>query len=142
MSTFSPVFSSSSVWNFSIGCDWFSVSQRAFKLRLVRAKGRCCNLHQKVTAQVWLQQTRASPLQPSPHQRAQAPPRAAPERKGGALKAAKGTALLSLKERLAKHARPHTDALTVEEAPLPLLSPHTASLLRIRELEPGSSRDI
>lgn len=51
MSTFSPVFSSSSVWNFSIGCDWFSVSHRAFRLRLVRAKGRYCNLHRERKAQ-------------------------------------------------------------------------------------------
>lgn len=28
-----------------MGCDWFSASHMAFRLRFVRAKGRFCNLH-------------------------------------------------------------------------------------------------
>lgn len=47
MRTFSPVFSSSSVWNFSMGWDWFSANHKAFRLRLVRAKGKCCSLEKQ-----------------------------------------------------------------------------------------------
>ena len=44
MSTFSPVWASSSVWNRSMGCAWFSASHRAFRLRCVSANGRLCSL--------------------------------------------------------------------------------------------------
>lgn len=44
MSTFSPVWVSSSVWNRSMGCAWFSASHKAFRLRCVSAKGRLCRL--------------------------------------------------------------------------------------------------
>lgn len=44
MSTFSPVWASSSVWNRSMGCAWFSASHRALRLRCVSANGRLCSL--------------------------------------------------------------------------------------------------
>ena len=44
MSTFSPGWASSSVWNRSMGCAWFSASHKAFRLRCVSANGRLCRL--------------------------------------------------------------------------------------------------
>ena len=47
MSTCSPVTSSISVWNVSIGWAWFSDSQMAFRFRLVSDKGRYWRLETK-----------------------------------------------------------------------------------------------
>lgn len=44
MSTFSPVWASSSVWKRSMGCAWFSASHSAFRLRCVSANGRLRSL--------------------------------------------------------------------------------------------------
>lgn len=63
MRTFSPVFSSSSVWNFSMGWDWFSASHRAFRFRFVRANGRFCSLQQNTRAVLQLE-PRLSPTAP------------------------------------------------------------------------------
>ena len=47
VSTFWPVRSSKSVWNFNIGWAWFSDNQRAFRFRLVTVIGRYSNLKTK-----------------------------------------------------------------------------------------------
>ena len=47
VSTCSPVTSSISVWNVSIGWAWFSESQMAFRFRLVSDKGRYWRLETK-----------------------------------------------------------------------------------------------
>lgn len=67
MRTFSPVFSSSSVWNFSMGWDWFSASHKAFRLRFVKAKGKFWSLQEK---EGWLNilVTMTLPLSSSLHQ--------------------------------------------------------------------------
>jgi len=44
VSTCSPVSSSTSVWNFSMGWAWFSDSHTAFRFKFVNENGRYCSL--------------------------------------------------------------------------------------------------
>jgi hypothetical protein len=52
VSTCSPVSSSRSVWNFSMGWAWFSDSHTAFRFKLVNENGRYCSLKNWIAEQL------------------------------------------------------------------------------------------